>query len=77
MIGILTIIIAFVIFSIIMGECWCVSSPVSLSILIIISLFLGYIMAGIAAYLIGVVFIGAIIAIIVLLLKNRKSNKPK
>jgi len=71
MIGILTIILAFIIFLLIIGECWFVSSPVSLGILIIISLLLGYIFANILAYLVEIGIVIAIIAMIVLLSKKK------
>ena len=73
MIGILTIILAFIIFLLIVEKCWFVSSPVSLAILIIISLFLGYIFANILASLVEIGIVVAIIAIIVLL--SKKKNK--
>lgn len=71
MVGILTIILAFVIFLIIIDKCWFVSSPVSIGILIIVSLFLGYIFANILAYIIEIGIVIAIIAIIVLLSKKK------
>lgn len=71
MVAILTIILAFIIFMLIVDKCWFVSSPVSLAILIIISLFLGYIFANILAYLIEIGIVVAIIAIIVLLSKKK------
>lgn len=71
MIGILTIIFAFIIFLIIIEKYWFVSSPVSLCILIIISLFLGYIIANLLAYLMEIAIVIAIIAIVVLLLKKK------
>ena len=71
MVGILTIILALIIFLLIIRECWFVSSPVSLGILIIISLLLGYIFANIIVYLIEIGIVIATIAIIVLLLRKK------
>ena len=71
MVGILTIILAFILFLLIIDKCWFVSSPVSIGILIIISLLLGYIFANILAYLIEIGIVVAIIVIIILLAKKK------
>ena len=75
MIGILTIILAFIVFLLIVEKCCVASSPVSLAILIIISVFLGYIFANILAYLIEIGIVVAIIAIVVLLSKKKDKNE--
>ena len=76
MVGILTIIFAFFFFMIILDKAWLATlRPVSFAILIIISLFLGYILASITAWLLEealkiIVIIVIIIAIIWLFSKK-------
>ena len=76
MVGILTIILAFFFFMIILDKAWLATlRPVSFAILIIVSLFLGYIFASIIAWLLEealkvIVIIVIIIAIIWLFSKK-------
>lgn len=76
MVGILTIIFAFIFFMVILDKAWLATlRPVSFAILIIISLFLGYIVASVIAWILEValkiiVIIAIIIAIILLISKK-------
>ena len=76
MVGILTIIFAFIFFMIILDKAWLAAlRPVSFALLIIISLFLGYILASILAWIFEIalkviVVVAIIIAIIFLLSKK-------
>ena len=76
MVGILTIVFGFIFFMIILDKAWLATlRPVSFALLIIISLFLGYILASILAWIFeivlkAIVVIAIIIAIIFLFSKK-------
>lgn len=76
MIGILTIIFAVIFFLIIMSKAYLAAlRPVSLAIIIIISLFLGYILAGIIAwaleFAIKIIPILAIVGVVIYLFAKK------
>ena len=76
MVGILTIIFAVIFFMIIMDKAFFVAlRPVSLAIIIIVSLFLGYMLASMIAWILGsalnIIIIVAIIGTIVLLFSKK------
>ena len=79
MVAILTIILGFILFLIIVEKCWFVTSPVSLCIVIIFSLMIGYIVANVLVFVLEEIaktaLIFAIVALIVFLIfkKNDKS----
>ena len=76
MVGILTIILGFIFFMIILDKAWLATlRPISFGILIIISLFLGYIVASIIAWILSevlkIIIIIAIIATIIFLFSKK------
>lgn len=77
MIGILTIIFAFIIFMIIIDKAFLAAlRPVSFAIVIILSLFLGYILASIVAWIFSaalkiIIIVAIIYAIIFIFSKNK------
>ena len=78
MVGILTVIFAFIFFMVILDKAWLASlRPVALAIIIIISLFLGYIVASVLSLIFEVaiktiIVLAVIILIIFLFSKNSK-----
>ena len=76
MIGILTIIFAFIFFMIILDKAWLATlKPVSFTLLIIVSLFLGYIVASVVAWILSaalkIIIIIAIIGTIIFLVSKK------
>ena len=76
MVGILTIIFGFIFFMIIVDKAWLATlRPVSFALLIIVSLFLGYIVASIVAWILSaalkIIIIIAIIATIIFLFSKK------
>ena len=76
MVGILTIIFGFIFFMIIVDKAWLATlRPVSFALLIIISLFLGYIVASIVAWILSaalkIIIIIVIIATIIFLFSKK------
>ena len=78
MVAILTIVFAIILFLLIMDKCYFVHSSVSIGIIIIVSLMVGYILASLLLYLLDIAFrIGVIVAIIILLLMLLKKDKKE
>ena len=79
MVGILTIIFAFIFFMVIMDKAFLAAlRPVPLAIIIIVSLFLGYILASILAWILEsalkIIIIVAIIGAIIFLISKGSSK---
>lgn len=69
MVAILTIILGLILFLIMVEKCWFVTSPVSLCIVIIFSLMIGYIVASVIIFVLEeIAKIGLIFAIVALIL---------